>query len=45
MTPQKVINNILEDLLERKGNESTVSNLKRMIRKFKKVEEELKEIM
>jgi hypothetical protein len=46
MTPQKANNNIIEDLMEREGNESPDAHLKRiMIRKFNKIEEELKENM
>jgi hypothetical protein len=45
VTPQKSNNNIIEDLMERKGDESLVADLKRMIRKFKELEGELKENM
>jgi hypothetical protein len=46
MTPQKANNNIIEDLMESKVDESPVADLKRMkIRKFNKLEEELKENM
>jgi hypothetical protein len=46
VTLQKTNNNIIEDLMESYGDESPVADLKRMmIRMFKELKEELKEIM
>jgi hypothetical protein len=44
MIPQKANNSIIEDLMESKGDEFPVADLKRMkIRKFSELEEELQE--